>query len=236
MFPIVSSMRLNASSCRSRYVLTVSDIDPHIQREFGSRLEPLGFQWLGERKWVRSQKLPMRELFVIAALKGGMYSPMWGFSSGFVPSFRSRRFRRQTTDKNAMMDLTIDPIDVPGLVPPQAFGFITGMDTEIPLAQIRACAEHFVPLALADFDRVRSVRDFCLLFLERSRLEYRRFEFDMYVQHQLARGFVLLLTGQRDEGEKQIREFCRRMDAEFDDPVLSECIRVALESGTTSGR
>jgi hypothetical protein len=88
-------------------VLTVADIDPHIQREFGSRLEPLGFQWLGQRKWVRSQKLPVREPFVISALKGGMYSPTWGFSSGFVPSLRSRRFRRQTTDKNAMMDLTI---------------------------------------------------------------------------------------------------------------------------------
>jgi hypothetical protein len=214
-------------------MLTVADIEPHIESEFGSRLEPVGFQRLGERKWVRSQKLPIRELIVIGALKGAQYSPAWGFSSGFVPSFRGHSFRRQSTDKNAIMDLVIDPIDITGEVPWQAFGFIAGYDTEIPIEQIRTCAEHFVPLALADFDRVRSVRDFCQFFVERSRLEYRRFGFDMYVQHQLVRGFVLLLTGRRDEGLEQIREFCLSMDAEFDDRVLSECIRHA-QSHTTA--
>ncbi len=214
-------------------MLTVADIEPHIEGEFGSRLEPQGFQRLSDRKWVRSQKLPVRELFVIGALKGAQYSPAWGFSSGFVPSFRGRSFRRQTTDKNAIMDLVIDPIDITGDVPRQAFGLITGYNTEIPTEKIRTCAEHFVPLALADFDRVRSVRDFCQFFMERSRLEYRRFTFDMYVQHQLARGFVLVLTGRRDEGLEQIREFCRSMDAEFEDRILSECIRQA-QSHTTA--
>src|SRR5687768_8523336 len=98
-------------------MLRVTDIGPHIENEFGSRLEPLGFQRLGQRKWVRSQKLPIRELFIIGALKGAQYSPAWGFSSGFVPSFRGRSFRRQSTDKNAIMDLTIDPIDITGDVP-----------------------------------------------------------------------------------------------------------------------
>lgn len=214
-------------------MLTVADIEPHIEREFGSRLEPLGFQHLGDRKWVRSQKLPIRELFVIGALKGAEYCPVWGFSSGLAPSFRGRSFRRQSTDKNVIMDLVIDPIDLTGDVPRQAFGFITGYDTEIPVEQIRTCAEHFVPLALADFDRVHSVRDFCQFFVERSRLEYRRFGFDMYVQHQLVRGFVLLLMGQRDEGLKRIREHCQSMDAEFDDRVLSECICHA-QSHTTA--
>jgi hypothetical protein len=208
-------------------MLTVAEIEPHIEREFGSRLEALGFQRLGERKWVRSQKLPVRELFVIGALKGAQYSPAWGFSSGFAPSFRGQSFRRQSTDKNAVMDLVIDPIDITGAVPSQAFGFVPGHDAEIPMKQIRTCAEHFVPLALADFDRVRSLRDFCQFFMERSRLEYRRFTFDIYVQHQLVRGFVLLLTGKPDEGLAQIREFCSSMNAEFEDRVLSQCIRHA---------
>ena len=214
-------------------MLTVADIEPHIESEFGSRLEPLGFQRLGERKWVRSQKLPIRELFVIGVLKGARYSPAWGFSAGFVPSFRGRNFRRSSTDKNAIMDLVIDPIDIAGDVPRQAFDFITGHDTEIPVEQIRMCAERFVPLALADFDRVRSVRDFCQFFVERSRVEYRRFGFDMYVQHQLVRGFVSILTGQQDEGLEQIREFCRSMDAKFEDRILSECIRKAQSHTTT---
>src|SRR5688500_14523912 len=163
-------------------MLTIADIEPRIESEFGSRLEPLGFQRLDKRKWVRSTKLPIRELFVVGALKGAQYSPAWGLSSGFAPSLRGRTFRRQSTDKNAIMDLVIDPIDITGEVPRQAFGFIAGHDTKIPIEQIRRCAVHFVPLALADFDHVRSVRDFCQFFLERSRLEYRRFTFDMYVQ------------------------------------------------------
>jgi hypothetical protein len=208
-------------------MLTVSDIEPFIEREFGSRLEPLGFRKLKQRKWVRSETPPIRELFVVGALKGGGYSPSWGFSSGLVPTLRGGAFKRQSSDNNAVMDLVIDPIDTAGSVPSQAFSFITGYDTEIPSQSIRACAEHFVPRALADFDRVRSVQEFCELFLERSRLQYRRFLFDMYTQHQLAHGFVLIITGSREEGRKRIQEFCSSRDIEFDDPVLSECIRVA---------
>jgi hypothetical protein len=219
-------------------MVTVADIQPHIESEFGSRLEPLGFQRLGERKWIRSQKLPIRELFVIGTLKGSQYSPAWGFSTGIAPSFRGQTFRRQSTDKNAIMDLVIDPIDITGNVPPQAFGFITGYDTQIPKRQIRACAEHFMPLALADFNRVRSLHEFCQFFLERSRLQYRRFLFHNYVQHQLVFGFVLIMAGRRDEGLQRIREFCRGMDAEFEDRVLTECIHHAElheKEGLTKG-
>lgn len=213
-------------------MLTISDIEPHIQREFGSRLEPLGFQRVAKRKWVRSQKLPIRELFVIGTLKGAQYSPVWGFSSGCVPWFDGRSFRRQSTDKNAVMDLVIDPVDLTGAVPPEAFRFISGYDKEIPLAKIRACAEHFVPLALENFQHVHSVSDFCKFFLARSRLQYRRFTFDMYIQHQLIYGFVLIMTGRRGEGLEKIREFCRTLDAHFDDRVLSDCIRHAESSKT----
>jgi hypothetical protein len=215
-------------------MLTISDIEPYVENEFGSRLEPFGFRRLGQRKWIRSQKPPIRELFVIGALKGATYSPAWGFSSGFVPSFRGQTFRRQSTDKNAIMDLVIDPIDITGDVPPEAFRFITGYDTQIPTAQIRTCAEHFVPLARNDFDRVHSVRDFCQLFIERSLLRYRRFDFDMYVQHQLARGFVLILTGRGHEGMETIRGFCQSMAVDFDNRVLSECIRHAESHATTA--
>ena len=31
-------------------MLTVADIEPHIESEFGSRLEPLGFQRRGRRR------------------------------------------------------------------------------------------------------------------------------------------------------------------------------------------
>lgn len=59
-----------------------------------------------------------------------------------------------------IMDLVIDPIDITGDVPQQAFGFITGYDTEIPIEHHPHLRRAFVPLAV------------CQFFLERSRLEY----------------------------------------------------------------
>jgi hypothetical protein len=219
---------------------TASDIEPHIKLEFGSRLEPLGFRQVSKRKWVRSQKLPIRELFEINALKGASYSPAWGFSFGFVPSYQAQTFRRQSTDKNAVMNLIIDPIDIPGVVPPQAFDLITDDDIKDAAERIRICAEHFVPLALSDFNRVHSVHDFCHFFLERSNLRYRRFGFDNYTNVMLAFGFVLILIGKRDEGLEKIREFCKIMevqfgkDAKFDDRVLSESIRYVESQKTVA--
>jgi hypothetical protein len=213
-------------------MLTVADIDPHIEREFGEPLERSGFRLLKKRQWVRSQKLPIREFFVLQALKGGGYSPAWGFSCGIVPSVKGQTFKRQSTDKNAVMDLIIDPIDTTG-VPANIFSFITGADWEIPQEGIRACAEHFVPVAVADFDRVSSIDDFCEFFLYRSRLEYRRFLFHMYIQHRLAHGFVLILMGRPEEGRHRIEGFCREMEMGFDDPVLSDCIHRAERFHTT---
>ena len=109
----------------------------------------------------------------------------------------------------------------------QAFGFITGCDTQVPVDAIRACAAHFVPQARADFKRVQTVQDFCQFFLERSKLCYRRFQFRVYVQHELAYGFVLILTGQRDKGLERIQEFCQGVGVAFDNKILAEYIRCA---------
>lgn len=204
-----------------------SDIEPRIQREFGSRLEPLNFRTVGPHKWLRSLNNPIREIFTIGSLKGGQYSPKWGFSSGIVPWLHGQTFRKQGADKNSKMDLIIDPIDSAGDIPSQAFNCITGENPEILNQRIRACAQYFIPQAIADFARVNSLRDFCNLFLERSHLQYRRFPFDAYVTHRLTRGFVLILTGKRREGLERIHDFCQNMDLEFDNPVLTECIRKA---------
>ncbi len=217
----------DVSKLRRSHMHTVSSMEPHIESEFGLRLEPLGFRPLGQRKWVRSQKSPIREMFLIGNLKGGSYCPIWGFSCGFAPSFQRQTFRRQSTDKNAVMDLVIDPIDITGDVPPQAFSFLTGHDVQLPKAQIQTSAEYFVPMATADFDRVTSVLDFCQFFLVRSRLQYRRFSFNNYLQHQLVFGFVLILTDQFDKGMERIRKFCRDRVMDFENRILMKYIRHA---------
>ena len=208
-------------------MLSIAEIEPYIDEEFGSRLTPLGFKQVAKRKWVRSCKLPIRELFTIGMLKGCRYSPVWGISSGIVPAFRAQTFKTQSTDKNAVMDLIIDPVDAAGIVPLETFGFIPGFDTEIPKSAIRACAARFVPAALTDFARVSNTKQFCGFFIERSRLRYARFTFEMYLAHRLTIGFVHILSGRSNEGVKAIREFCEVQELPFEDRILQEHIQRA---------
>ena len=85
-------------------MLTVSDIEPFIEREFGSRLEPLGFRKLKHRKWVRSKTPLIRELFVLGARLGykvgfgGENRPRVGRITGWealIPSFKSSSSRNR---------------------------------------------------------------------------------------------------------------------------------------------
>jgi hypothetical protein len=148
-------------------------------------------------------------------------------SSGVVPIIQGTRFKRQTTERNAVMDLTIDPVDRSGAVPRQSFMFLSGFTTAVPELEIRACAAHFVPVALEDFDRAQTLAGFSALFRERSLLRYARFGFYMYMRHKLARGFVHLLEGDDDEGMRLIRDFCQQQGLDQNDRVMLECVAAA---------
>jgi hypothetical protein len=211
-------------------MLTVAQIEPYITQAFAEGLEARGFHLREKRRWIRSTKVPIRELFSIVALKGGTYSPCWGISCGYVPILKGGKFTRQNTERAAVADLVIDPVDVTGQVDPHTFSFITGADTRIPLEEIATCARHFVPQALADFDRVPDLPAFCRFFQERSALEYRRFQFFMYLQHRLTRGFVEILLGRFDEGQRQLAAFCAEHGVDYEDRTLTACIGDAKDA------
>ena len=42
--------------------------------------------------------------------------------------------------------------------------------------------DNFVPMAISHFERACNLAGFCSFFLERSRLHYARFAFDMYTR------------------------------------------------------
>jgi hypothetical protein len=201
---------------------TNSNLKNEIEDEFSSQLGSIGFRQIGSGKWIRSQNEPIKNFFVLNSMKGGQLSPAWGFSSGITPSFKNGVFRKQSTDKNSVMDLIIDPIDATGNVPSFAFCLLPGSKFDI-----RSRAEQSVKLAASDFVRVNSLRDFCSFFLERKQLKYRRFLFDMYNSQRLAYGFVLILNGQKDDGLKQIQNFCEKFDADFNNSILQEYIQSA---------
>ncbi|MCC7396438.1 MAG: hypothetical protein IT455_05165 [Planctomycetes bacterium] len=166
---------------------------------------------------------------MINALKGGAYCPAWGISSGFVPSCRGRRFARQSTDKTAVMDLVMDPVDLSGDVPRAAYRFITGYDTTVPVRAVDKCAAHFIPLALADLDPVRTQADFCRVFDERRRLRYKRFEFHNYTQHGLVGAMMLLRAGRKEQGLRALEELCRAFEVDPGDKVLAEYVQLATD-------
>jgi len=204
----------------------ISDVDERAAREFGCLLEPRGFRAVAKRKWVRSTNGPIRHLLTLGALKGATYCPIWGASAG-LPIIRAGRFRRQTTERNATMDLVIDPIDTSGDVPREAFALWPGVDVAALDSDIRRCAATFVPRALADLDRVQNLTDFAALFLERSGLRYRRFQFEMYTRHRFTKGFVHILRGDEAEGRRLIRTFCEAEDLDENDQILQDCLRAA---------
>ncbi len=210
---------------------TVADFDTALAAEFGPRLAEHGFLQTTRRTWVRETKLPIREILAIQALKGATYSPLWGVSIGLAPSFRGGKFRKQTSSKNAVMDLRIDPIDETGNVPREAIQFLTGYTDPVPIRAIRECADTFVPRALADFARVTDLPSFCAFFRARSRLVYRRFGFLNVIQHGLVMAFVAALEGDHAASSAALRDFCERFDADPDDPVLRAALARVGDSG-----
>jgi hypothetical protein len=133
------------------------------------------------------------------------------------------------------MDLVMDPVDLSGDVPRAAYSFIAGYDTAIPTRAVDKCAAHFIPLALADLDPVRTQADFCRVFDERSRLRYRRFQFHNYVQHGLVRAMMLMRAGRKEEGNQALEEFCRAFEIDPSDKVLVEYVRLANDYAASQG-
>jgi hypothetical protein len=203
-------------------------LDRSIISEFEPLLAAAGFKRVADRKWIRSLKLPIREIFVVKALKGATYCPAWGFSSGLIPAVTSGKFKRQSTDKNAVMDLIIDPVDLSGEVPPEAFDLVQTWFRSVPTKAIRACAGYFVPLALLDFDRVMSIDGLAALAEERSQLTYRRFGCENYDQHCLLRSFLSIRAGEVEKGKSALRSFCQARELDENDAVLRDYLHKML--------
>src|SRR5262249_33447793 len=88
-----------------------AELDGIFAESFGSILSAQGFEQVDRRRWVRSAKLPIREMFSIVAMKGACFSPCWGFSLDFVPHVSGSSVRWHRTAKAAIFDLCYDPID-----------------------------------------------------------------------------------------------------------------------------
>ena len=181
------------------------DLPAVISEDFGSLLEPHGFQQTKPRFWVRDAKPLIRELFNIYPLKGASYSVRWGFSLDFVPLMWTKPPRWKRTNKSAHFDLTFEPLDQGSRE--FVFHHMPGYD-EAERTTIQRIARGSVQRALSDFDAVKGISDIPGMFAKFARMPAKRFGLDNYSQARLAWGLTLMRLGQIDEARALIAKAC----------------------------
>jgi hypothetical protein len=194
--------------------------DEKIEEAFEPILEFNGFGLIKARRWVRDEKAPIREIFEMQALKGGVYSPRWGFSLDFVPNYSNGKFMWARTNKSCQLDLCIDPVDTSGFPGIGAISEFSMTDASM----MKKAAHESVSKALSCFARVTDLVTLENLYQERSQLSYRRFSFRNYIQVYLAWGILLLKLGRKADGEDKLAQFSQEQGADLNDPFLLKAI------------
>jgi hypothetical protein len=176
---------------------------------FGGPLLNLEFEAVTPRKWVRSSKPAIRELFLIQTLKGASYSATWGFSLDYVPHLAGDKVAWHRTPKSALLDLRYDPIDYldPSTQPYDEWFIRSLHGEERAAADARRVCARAIPLATAFFDPVQHVDDLRRSFKAQIDRPAVRFGFHNHIQQPLAYLFTLAKLGHRDEAEALLERY-----------------------------
>lgn len=197
-------------------LISAAEIDKILALVFDRPLKSLDFEKVNRRRWVRSTKPDIREIFSILPMKGAWYSPAWGFSLDYVPHISGQKIRWHRTNKSALFDFRYDPLDYES---PEEFGFKSwridsfyGKSTAIK--QAKRVSKISINAAKILWNSVQSLSDMTMVFEEQLRLtqerKVNRFGFYNYVQHPMAYAFTLAKIGETDSAlellEKGTRE------------------------------
>lgn len=187
----------------------------------GAELSPLGFTPIRPRRWVRTPRSGIRDIFEFQALKGGVYSARWGFSLDFVPLLHGDRLRWKRTAKTADFDLCIDPIDEYG-APPEWCSFCRS--TSQHEGRMVLAVKEAARAAKLDFSRANSIGDVVAMFRQRAALRLRRFGLENYPQTHLAWGLSLVAVGDLTEGERHLELFCGRFSINRQNRMIRQAL------------
>lgn len=185
---------------------TAAEIDQILGCTFDPALRGVGFERVDRRRWVRSARLPIRDLFEIASLKSGTLTPIWGVSLDFVPHVAGGRdVRWHRTAKSARFDLRYDPVDYLERNTPEAEAwsvFPASNPVGVVTRDLQRLVALVVPEALRFWGALASVADLPRAFGEKQQRPTVRFGFENYVQEPLAEAFVLAALGDPHATEK----------------------------------
>jgi hypothetical protein len=172
---------------------------------FGAALTPHGFEQADRRRWVRSAKQPIRELFSVLAMKGAAFSPCWGFSLDFVPHVSGSSVRWHRSTKAAHFDLCYDPVDYTTDVDEWFVDSLMGRS--VARKGAARVTRQALELALPWFASVNTLADLVREFEAKKERPFVRFGFYNYVQGPLAYAFVLARVGRWADAEAEIGRY-----------------------------
>lgn len=198
--------------------ISAAEIDEIVASVFDSPLNTLGFEKINRRKWVRSGKPEIREVFSILAIKGKSFSPAWGFSLDFVPHVMGSQLKWHRTNKSAILDFRYDPFDYKS---PGSRGFdqwlidsLYGYDKAVK--QARQVAELSLKSAKAFWDSIDDLEDVAKIYedqLQQTRArdqKIKRFGFFNYTQHPIAYAFTLAKLDKASKAVEILEETIQR--------------------------
>lgn len=220
MFERIWNAITKGSAREPEPLLAAAVVRDALHAAFDSLLRKVGFERPKPLKWVRSTKVPIRELVEILPLKGAAVSARWGYSIDFVPHVSSGRVRWHRTAKSALLDLVWDPLDFAGL---DGWTFSRfGVEAELA-SRAHAFAAKVCRSALGDLDRASQISDLPVLYREWAARPTVRFSIENYNQAFLVEAFVKAHLHQ-DDALSCLQAGAKR--AQLDDALVQDLVNL----------
>ncbi len=174
-------------------------------REF---LPSLGLIELSTRTWIDGSQPPARRIFELQLLKAASMKACWGFSLDFVPHISGGRLRWHRSDKSALLDVFIDPKNLPNP------SFIQG--SAHLAADLRTLLPEAVAKAQESWKRGSTFHGMLDIIREIRAKKTNCFDFYNYCQLPLAYAFLSAKVGDLQSAEQEIEQYVQahRLDEE----------------------
>jgi hypothetical protein len=195
-------------------LLGAAERDAIVASHLREHLQPLGLTEIAPRAWLDVSRRPSRRMFELMLLKGGSMSVRWGFSLDFVPHISGGQVRWHRSEKQAMLDVIVDPNEK--VLPRLSFIHGAGrlhddLNRLLPAA---------VEMAKDTWRRGKTARGLLDLVQEIRVHNTNCFPFDNYKQLPLAYTFLLAKLGDLASAEDELDRYAVR--SKLDDAVAGK--------------
>jgi len=180
------------------------EMDHVFEDSFGAAFARIGFEAVTPRKWIRTTKVPIRELLTVYSIRHS-YVACWGVSLDYVPHVSGSTIRWHRTNKSALLDLTYDPLDY--TLDPNEWRVVRLFGLDYARTTAAAVARDTLRLAGEWFDSVHDLPSLIRCFEQQKAPPAVRFGFYNYVQQPLAFAFTLARANRIDEAEAELARY-----------------------------